>query len=244
MPVHRYDWIPDLPDIRDLTYTVTRRTVRPKKVDLRKHCSPVEDQGDLGSCTGNAIVGALEYLTPGKKLINLSRLFVYYQERVIEGDVGQDNGAQIRDGVKACAKVGVCSEQLWPYDIGRFAEPPTPAANADAATRKIKEYVRVVGLNSMLQRLSEGFPVIFGFSVYESFESDQVASTGTVPMPSKNEQLLGGHAVLAVGYDEASKRVTVRNSWGLDWGKKGYFTMPYAYLADRNLSDDFWTIRK
>jgi C1A family cysteine protease len=91
--------------------------------------------------------------------------------------------------------------------------------------------------------LASGSPVVFGFSVYESFESAAVAKTGTMPMPKPSEKQLGGHAVLAVGYDDAQERVIIRNSWGTGWGKKGCFTMPYAYITDDNLCDDFWTIR-
>ena len=171
-------------------------------------------------------------------------MFVYYQERVLEKDVDLDNGAQIRDGVKACHKVGVCSEKLWPYDIARFAHKPSTLAYVNASTRLISEYQRVLDLNSMCARLAEGFPVIFGFTVYESFESDEVARTGYVSLPSSGEKMLGGHAVLAVGYDDNAQRVLVRNSWGPHWGMKGYFLLPYDYLKSRQLSDDFWTIRK
>ena len=92
--------------------------------------------------------------------------------------------------------------------------------------------------------LADGFPFVFCFSVYESFVTQAVARSGTVPVPKVNEKLLGGHAVCAVGYDQKSRRFTLRNSWGTQWGRKGYFTMPYAYLANRNLSDDFWTVRQ
>jgi C1A family cysteine protease len=105
-------------------------------------------------------------------------------------------------------------------------------------------YQRVVrSLPQLRGCLAEGFPFIFGFTVYESFESDAVASTGVAPMPGPGERVLGGHAVLAVGYDDADQRFLVRNSWGTKWGNGGYFTMPYAYLTERNLSSDFWTLR-
>jgi len=244
--MRRYTWKPDLPDQRDHKFGVSAGVALPTKVDLRSTCSPVEDQGDLSSCTGQAIVGALEYLEFKAKqpLVNLSRLFVYYQERVIENSVKVDSGATIRSGIKACNTVGVCHEAIWPYTISKFKIKPTKQAYADAANRKITEYMRINDLPSFRGALAIGFPVVFGFSVYESFESDAVAKTGKVPMPKKTEKLLGGHAVLAVGYDDTKNWAICRNSWGLNWGIRGYFYMPYAYLTDRNLSDDFWAIRK
>jgi C1A family cysteine protease len=239
----RYTWRPDKPDQRDHVFKAKWWGL-PRSIDLRPHCSPVEDQRNLGACTANAIVGGLEFLEPPAARIDLSRLFVYYQERVIEGTVGTDAGAEIRDGVKACANVGVCAESLWPYKISRFRNKPTKAAYADAATRKISEYQRVTDLVALRTALAGGIPVVFGFSVYESFESDAVARTGIVPMPGPKEKMLGGHAVLAVGYDDGAKTVIVRNSWGVGWAAAGYCFMPYAYVADRNLSDDFWVIRK
>lgn len=243
----RYDWKPDLPDARD-HYAVVAPFYKslPKKVDLRDGCSAVEDQGDLGSCTAHAIAGALEFLDrrAGDAKARASRLFIYYQERVLEGTVKEDSGAQIRDGVKACAKIGAPKESLCPYVISRFAHKPSARAYADALTRKISEYQRVHGLRSLKTALAGGLPVAFGFSVYESFESDEVAQTGVVPMPSDGERLLGGHAVLCVGYDDTRQRIIVRNSWGAAWGQNGYFTMPYDYVTNADLSDDFWLIRK
>lgn len=244
-----YTWRPDVPDFRDYVLTAPSRTLKlPAKVDLRAQMSPVEDQGALGSCTGCAIAGALEFLEnkflPKKQFVDISRLFIYYQERLMEGTVNIDAGAMIRDGVKACAKVGACKETLYPYNISRFAATPTQAAYQDAAKRKITQYLRVTSLAALKKSLAEGYPVVFGFAVFESFESDEVARTGVVPMPSPHEYMLGGHAVLAVGYDDATQRIIVRNSWGPFWGQNGYFTMPYAYVTDRNLSDDFWTIRR
>jgi C1A family cysteine protease len=246
----KYSWIPDRADPRDRLYQVPRRFLGlPLKIDLQNWCSPVEDQGPLGSCTGNASVGALEFLElkadPHRAGYgDLSRLMAYYNGRAIEGTVRQDAGCEIRDVVKGLAKWGTCVESLYPYDVKRFTRKPTPVAYASALPRRITTYHRIVGLDAMRACLAEGYPVIFGFTVYESFEGDEVARTGVLQMPSAGERELGGHAVLAVGYDDGAQRVIVRNSWGMDWGQKGYFTMPYAYIKNASLSDDFWTIRK
>ena len=244
----RYGWKPDLPDQRDLLYhSIMPPTLAlPPHVDLRPFCSPVEDQGQLGSCTAQALVGALEFLEVRDKVqyANLSRRFLYYNERVIENSVAEDSGAMIRDGIKSLAKDGVCTERKCPYRISSFASKPSKGAYADALDHQIIEYRRLLTVKEMRTCLAEGFPFTFGFSVYESFESDEVAATGIVPMPGRNETLLGGHAVLAVGYDEPTERFIVRNSWGTRWGMKGYFTLPYGYFTDRNLSDDFWTVRR
>src|SRR6266403_2468942 len=242
-----YGWLPDLPDHRDLFYSAVapRLVSPPAKVDLRSKCSPVEDQGQLGSCTANALVGALEFLEikDGAPFVDLSRLFVYYNERMIEGTVNQDSGAFIRDGIKSLAKLGVCTETEWPYKISMFTKKPTPACYRSAKKHRILSYHRISTTDEMRTCLAEGFPFVFGFSVYSSFESVTVARSGVLNMPTKNERVVGGHAVMAAGYDDTQQRFIVRNSWGTDWGQKGYFTMPYLYLGSRNLSDDFWTIR-
>jgi C1A family cysteine protease len=243
-----YGWTPDLPDHRDHLYGAVSK--RPAKlaasVDLRVGCSPVEDQGNLGSCTGNALAGAVEFLENKDKVpfVNVSRLFIYYNERVIEHTVNSDSGAMIRDGIKTLVKQGVCSEKKWPYTISKFTAKPSPACYKEALNHQVTAYARLQTTDDMRACLANGYPFVFGFTVYESFESSSVAKTGVVPMPNKaKEKVLGGHAVLAVGYDDAQKRFLVRNSWGAGWGMKGYFTIPYDYVGDRNLSDDFWTIR-
>jgi len=248
--IARYGWTPDLPDRRDLLYAAPPDVAKalPAKVDLRSKCPPVYDQGQLGSCTANSIAGAIEFdqmkQEAPKPPFTPSRLFIYYNERAIEGTVNTDSGGQIRDGIKSCAKQGACPEEMWPYDISKFAEKPPDACYTTAAQHLIKLYSRVPRvLNSMKGCLADGYPFAFGFTVYESFESPAVAKTGIVPMPAPKEAVVGGHAVLAVGYIDAEQMFLVRNSWGPKWGLKGYFKMPYAYLTDADLSDDFWTIR-
>jgi C1A family cysteine protease len=245
---HAYGWLPDLPDRRDFMFGVRHPhpPAVPSSVDLRPFCPPVEDQGALGSCTAQALVGAMEFLEVKDRVTfkDLSRLFVYYNERVILGTISSDSGATLRDGIKTLARDGVCSEKRWPYVLKQFKRKPSKACFTEALDHQITSYERIVTLDEMLTCLASGYPFVFGFSVYESLESAEVARTGVVPMPGPDERLLGGHAVLAVGYVASTRMFIVRNSWGTKWGDGGYFTMPYAYLEDRNLSDDFWTIRR
>jgi len=249
MPKHSFGWVPDIPDHRDFMYAAPIANVAalPASVDLRPGCpKEVYDQGQLGSCTANSIAGALEFdqIKQGLKTFTPSRLFIYYNERVMEHTVDTDSGAQIRDGIKSVGKIGAPPETDWPYDIAKFTQKPSAQAIKDAPLGKALQYQRVPQVvNQMKGCLASGYPFVFGFTVYESFESDRVATTGVVPMPGPNEQVLGGHAVLAVGYDDPSQRFLVRNSWGSGWGMGGYFTMPYAYLTDSNLADDLWTVR-
>jgi C1A family cysteine protease len=243
-----YGWLPDLPDHRDFFFSAIapRLAALPRKIDMRSKCSPVEDQGQLGSCTANALVGALEFLElkDGAQFSDLSRLFLYYNERVIEGTVDQDSGAFLRDGIKSLAKQGVCTEPEWPYKISRFTKKPSRACYHRAKKHRILSYHRITTVDEMRDCLAEGFPFVFGFTVYDAFESAAVAKSGVLNMPGPKEKVLGGHAVMAVGYDNGARRFVIRNSWGSDWGQKGYFTMPYDYLSpDKNLSDDFWTVR-
>ena len=246
--IQRFGWIPDLPDPRDLLYAAppTVLAALPQNVDLRSQFPGVYDQGQLGSCTANAIAGAFQF---DQRKLNLkefvpSRLFIYYNERKIEGTADQDSGARIRDGIKTTVKTGVCPESDWPYIIQQFVGPPPPQTLVDAPKNRAISYHRVTqSLNQMKGCLAEGYPFVFGFAVYDSFESQDVARTGIVPMPGPNEGQAGGHAVAAVGYDYAQQRFIVRNSWGPGWGMAGYCTMPYTYLTDHSYSSDFWTIR-
>jgi C1A family cysteine protease len=247
--VKRYGWVRDLPDHRDVLYSAPLEWLQklPAHVDLRPQCPPVYDQGQLGSCTANGIGAAIEFDQMKEKLKSVfvpSRLFIYYNERSMEGTVGTDSGAQIRDGVKSVSKEGFCDEKLWPYDLAKFTDKPPAACFKAAKDHTATSYQRLVqNLAQMKGCLASGYPFVFGFTVYESFESAAVAKTGQVPMPASSEQVLGGHCVMAVGYDDAQQRFIIRNSWGTTWGMKGYCTMPYPYLSQNDLSSDFWTIR-
>ena len=252
--VERYGWVPDLPDQRDFSYAVAKTvTSVPPKVDLRSKCPKPYDQLQTGSCTANAIAGALEFdmMQQGIQAFTPARLFIYYNERAIEGTVASDKGAFLRDGIKSVAALGACPEgavgdppPAWPFDPNKVLVKPATACYSKALGFKAISYYSIdQNLADMKTCLAEGYPFVFGFTAYESFESQAVATSGIVPLPASNEAVVGGHAVVAVGYDDGSRNFICRNSWGPKWGLKGYFYMPYAYLLDDNLSDDFWTIR-
>lgn len=243
MPTQKYHWLRDKPDSRDHLYKPTV-TKLPTSVDMRLSCSAIEDQGNLGSCTGNAIAGAIELVDrKNRKMLDVSRLFIYYEERVLEGSVNYDSGAYIRDGLKVVNKKGAPLESLWPYNINQFTVQPSASVYTDAAKRKVTAYQRCTDFNAVKSALAGGNPVVVGFDVYESFETAQVARTGIMPYPNvAREQLLGGHAVCLVGYNDAAQRFIARNSWGVSWGDRGYFYMPYRVIQDTSMSGDFWTI--
>lgn len=242
---NRYHWVRDPVDPRDHIFQPPTLASIPRSVDLRPYASPIDDQGNLGSCTGNAIAGAIDLIDKKlqNKLFRVSRLFIYYQERLIEGTINQDSGAYIRDGIRSCSTWGAPLETLWPYNISRFAVRPSAQAYADALNRRVTGYKRCQNFTAVKSALATGTPVIVGFDVYESFESDTVARTGVMPYPNVNtEQLLGGHAVCLVGYDDTHNWFIARNSWGTGWGDRGYFYMPYQVIQDTSMSSDFWTI--
>jgi C1A family cysteine protease len=219
-----------------------------QNVDLRSDCPDVYDQGHLGSCTANAIGFCYHYdeiKQKEKSAFIPSRLFIYYNERNLEGHVTEDSGAEIHDGIQVIHSLGVCSETDWPYNIDKFKDKPTDNCYSFALSHKTIDYRAISqNLDQLKSALIEGFPVVFGFSVYESFESEEVAKTGYMPMPKPNEKILGGHAVTIVGFDNSKKIFIVRNSWGSGWGDKGYFYMPYDFIVNPNMASDFWTITK
>ncbi|MBV8948864.1 MAG: C1 family peptidase [Solirubrobacterales bacterium] len=245
---HRYGWKPSLPDLRDHIADSSELKIL-DEVDPRAELPDVFDQGKLNSCTANAVAAAVEYdgklngADPG----SLSRLWIYFYERKLEGaPADQDAGATGRDGFKVCHKLGVPAEKDWPYDIAEFSAQPPGSLEYDAGQHRISNY-RVVprNLDAIKAVLSNKQTIAFGFTVYESFDSPEVAKTGIMPLPSRSERVLGGHEVLLVGYlKEEPNHGLVRNSWGTGWGLKGYFLVPWAIFMDAHLSGDFHTIRR
>jgi len=243
-----YGWQPDLPDFRDFKYGVRPALTKklPQSVDLRNGCPPIYDQGQLGSCTANAIAAAFEYDLIKQNAPDFlpSRLFIYYNERSIENTINTDSGAQIRDGIKSIAKLGVCPETQWPYIPSEFAHKPYLECYQSALNHKTLTYEKLArDQKQICACIADGYPVVIGFTVYDYFESNEMARKGILKMPAAGESVVGGHAVLIVGYDNAQQGYIVRNSWGKDWGLKGYFIMPYEYLLHPDLANDFWTIR-
>lgn len=243
----KYTWKPDLPDHRDFQFSEILKTALPAFTNNRNRVAYINDQGPLGSCTGNSIARKIddERVKQGLPIIQPSRLLIYYMERAKEGTINQDAGAQIRDGIKCMATQGYAPETLYPYIISKFKrKPPVSVFNA-AKQNLVKQYSRLdnSNLTQLKTCLALGYTFVFGFSVYESFESDAVAKTGKVPMPGKTEKLMGGHAVQCVDYDDREQCFIVANSWGSSWGDGGFFHIPYAYATDKNLADDFWNIQ-
>ena len=242
--IPKYHWIKDKIDTRDHPYQLTGAT-QSNIVDLRQYCSSIEDQGKLGSCTGNAIAGAIELLHKRQnRTLDISRLFIYYYERMFIGTVNYDSGAYIRDGIKACYTYGAPTENLWPYNISKFKMQPHKTAIVDALKRKVTSYQRALDFNQVIDSITSGYPVTIGFNVYSSFDSPAVAKTGFMPYPDVNkERLLGGHAVLLVGYNKDNNTFIARNSWGTRWGDNGYFYMPFEVIQNNRMSSDFWVIK-
>lgn len=276
MPRRIHGWLPDYPDLRD--YTAGHPGVAPllakavpaaedgklpAATDLRPWCSPVEDQGELGSCTACAAVGLVEYFERrafGKHLDG-SRLFLYKTSRnllKLNGDTGSTNRATLG----ALTLFGLPPEEYWPYEIKDFDLEPPAFCYAFAQNFQAIDYYRLdppglsgaAVLKSVKSALAAGFAAVFGFTVYSSIE--QAESTGRIPFPTPGERMAGGHAMAAVGYDDrlkikntapGSKQTTgaflVRNSWGLSWGDAGYGWLPYEYVL-RGLAVDWWSLVK
>lgn len=242
VPPPKLTWRADLPDNRDHVYKLAATTLT--LVDLRPYCSSVENQGSLGSCTGHAVSSAMEVvLKKQDRLVEISRLFIYYQARLLLGTVQQDSGAFLRDCIKASNKLGAPAETLWRYDVMMFRTNPNRLAYADALKRRVIGYQRCPAFADVRSAISNGSAVVAGFLVYSSFMTKAVAATGIMPYPdTKKEKILGGHAVCLVGFDDNKKHFIAKNSWGNSWGDRGYFYMPYDVIKNPAMSSDFWVI--
>ncbi len=288
MQEYYFGWLPDYPDLRD--YTVKKDAISekgkragikvsvkemalktgildldskkklPSSVDLRKWCSPVEDQGNLGSCTANAGVGLLEYFENKAfgKYLDGSRLFLYKVSRNLLQKKG-DYGAYIRTTMMAMVLFGIPPEKYLSYDIEKFDEEPDSFCYTFAQNYQAAQYFRLDPSNLSKEKvllqiktnLAAAIPAIFGFTVYSSI--NQAGKDGKIPFPSQNEQIEGGHAVIAVGYDDKMKitnennsektsgAILIRNSWGAQWGEEGYGWLPYKYILE-GLAIDWWTL--
>jgi C1A family cysteine protease len=244
-------YLPDLPDSRDFRYHDLLHDPTaplPAKVDLRPLCPSIYTQGALNSCSANAIAALLEIERTKAGLIEFlpSRLFIYYNERSMEGSPGLDNGARIRDGIKSIAGQGVCHEEDWPYDLSRFDEQPPDFCYDEAIMYRVLRYYRLDknNPNELKHCLAAGYAFVFGFQVYKTWGWFK-PSDGLVPTPTGHEtdqDCMGGHAVCAVGYDDARRLFIIRNSWGPQYGDQGYYYMSYDYVCGP-WAKDFWTIR-
>jgi C1A family cysteine protease len=226
---------------KSLNITNVKKILKlPIIVDWRNKMPPIYDQGSLGSCTAQAFCGLIGYDKP--RIIG-SRLFLYYNERRMDNNIPNDSGAYLSDGVKCLTQFGICQESIWPYIIDKFAVCPLPRCYNQALKHKALQVKNIRNtLLDMKSSLANGYPFVVGILIYSSFESN---ATGVIPMPNvRTERHLGGHAVVCVGYDDNKQVWIMRNSWGTGWGMAGYFTLPYQYLLDSNLSSDLWNIMK
>jgi len=244
---HAYGTRPDVPDHRDHAYA-SRTSARrlPRRVDLRPAMPPVYHQGSLNACSANALASAMWFdeRREGIDAGSPSRLFIYYNERAHEGVKGTNAPVSLRDGYRAVAKHGACPEFLWPYHVAAFRRHPPSRCYAAAWGRRVVSYGRIRReLGPLRACLADGFPFTLAITVYRSFENVATTRTGQVPLPRRGERVLGGHAMLAVGFDDAARAFIVRNSFGTKWGEKGYGFMPYDYLMNPDLAWDFWTAR-
>jgi len=239
-----------------LTFSIPNVQSLPPSIDLESAFPPVFDQGQEGSCTGNGWAGVwafFELLDLKQKcaapeefsttsFVPASRQFIYYCERDHEGTIAQDAGSQISTGAWVLANIGCCDEAIWPYSQDNWETKPSTEAYEEAANHKILNSFALNDFLDIKHCLADGYPVICGIEVFDNIESDEVAQTGILNMPTAEDKLQGGHCVVIVGYDDSTSRFKIRNSWGTTWGMNGYFTVEYCYISQ--YGSEFMTLRK
>lgn len=234
----------DVPDPRDVKYVPNASLAVPPSTDLRSNVPPAYNQGQIKACSATAISSALQFLAKkaGAAIDPPSRLFIYYNERMLAGTQDSDAGSTLRNGIKAVNKQGACAETLWPYDSAKVCTKPEDACYEKANTHAVSYASITQSIDELKACLAEGYPFVFGMGVYRSMFAP--AADYSIPMPGPTEARLGDHAVMAAGYDDTRQALLVLNSVGSNWGNQGYFYMPYTYATDPDLTYDFWTIRK
>lgn len=242
---HRFGWKPDLDKISppfELKRGVAAAVIKPV-TNLTLMMPPIRDQGDLGSCTGHGVGRVLDYAhyLKARRFFNPSPLFIYYNERVMEGTIEEDAGAMIADGIASVNRLGAASERCWPYDISKFARRPKAACYKTALNKQALKYYKVDNGDgvSIRKALSMDLPVVFGCYVYNGIYS-VTAQNPVLPMPSGRP--VGGHCMVITGSNDAKQLYSVDNSWGTAWGLNGRFLIPYAYIHNRRVTDDCWVI--
>lgn len=261
---YKFGWKKDHPDFRDFKFGVqpepTALVDIPMVVDIREEYPQIpdriKDQGNANSCVGNGLGLAfetcqIELLSKlksnpfyfGTSIEDIARLFIYYNGRLIDGDTDQDEGTFIRSGILGLRKYGVCRETVWPYDVAKVLEKPSDQAYAEGKSHLTPTGYRVnhTKIEEIQKSLALGYPVVFGATLYESFQD--IGANGRVVMPQKTENVLGGHCMTILGYNTDLELLIVGNSWGKKWGDKGFCYFPFAYLTDTEFASDFWSLQ-
>lgn len=240
-----YGWKKGSNKTKALLYSPAKHILPlPSYVDLQPKCPFIYDQEDLRKCAGNTSSGLTQYLMRKHEYVDWmpSQLALYYWNRMQKGNTSENNDDSLQDAMNSLIKFGVPHESLWKYEPKNFTIKPEKAVWSDGYWHSVKIGLSVEqNIETIKSCVAEGSPIIFGMMVYSYFESPEMKKNGILKMPTSNDKILGGHAVMAVGYDDHTKMIKIRNSWGGKWGKNGYFFMPYDYILNPYYCDDFWT---